>query len=115
MTKEMSDVELVTELMAFIGPTLVGVTAHAAYRSDSRNWAAGELDLQPDQRERLELAYKLLNDIAEEKGNDMARAWFIGSNVGIDEISPCEGLRDGLFDEVRISAKRFLDPEEMGG
>lgn len=115
MANEMSDTELVNELMALIGPTLVGVTAHATYRSDSRNWAAGELDLQSEQRDRLKLAYELINDIAEEQGDDMARAWFIGSSVGLDEISPCEGLRDGLFDEVRNSAKRFLDREEMGG
>lgn len=115
MTKEMTNSELVSELIAFIGPTLVGVTAKASLRSDARKWEAGSLALQPEQRVRLKLAYVYLNDIAEHQGNDMARTWFIGANVGVGEISPCEALRDDLFDEVRISAKRFLDPEDMGG
>lgn len=116
---KLSDKELIDELVQFIGPTLTAFTAHSTVRAEFvlDRWREGSTALHPGKRERLELAYELLNDVAESNSADIARAWFIGANTspGSDDetnlVSPAEAIRHGKFDEARTSAKRFINDE----
>jgi len=112
---KLSDSQLVRELCEFIGPTLVALTSGTTDRSVVTAWITGTKKLKLLERNRLETAHRLLNDIAEQDSNDMARVWFIGANCGPETGSPCEALRDDRLDDAMASANRWLSPEEMGG
>ena len=112
--KIMKDSELVAQLTTFVGPTLVAIASSTADRNNVNKWIAGDLPLTTAQRTRLEVALECLALVTEVESKDVARAWFIGSNTGIAETSPCEALCSGEFEEVRLSAKRLVDFEQMG-
>jgi hypothetical protein len=110
----MKDNELVTQLVELVGPTLVALTASTTDRDNVNKWITGHLPLTGHQRSRLEVAHECLSLVIETEGEDVARAWFIGSNTGITDTSPCEALCGGDFEEVRLSAKRMVGSEQMG-
>lgn len=110
---ELTNQQLIDELVRLVGPTLTAFTAHATNRAELvlDRWRQDATSLHPGKRERLELAYELLNDVAEADSEDVARAWFIGANCGPSLVSPAEAIRDGRFDEARLSAKRLINDE----
>ncbi|HET6622520.1 MAG TPA: hypothetical protein VFG56_01150 [Candidatus Saccharimonadales bacterium] len=112
-TLKLSDKELIDELVRFIGPTLTAFTAHSTVRAEFvlDEWRNGTGVLHPGKRERLEVAYKLLNDVAEADGEDTARAWFIGANSGSNRISPAESIRRGEFTDAKASARSLIRDE----
>ncbi|HET8690401.1 MAG TPA: hypothetical protein VFL81_03105 [Candidatus Saccharimonadales bacterium] len=110
---ELSEKELIDELIRFIGPRLTAFTAHSTSRAEFvlRAWSDGSAALHPAKLERLKLALELLNDVAEAHGEDQARAWFIGANCGGELVSPTDAIHYGDFDGAKLSAKRFINEE----
>ena len=112
--RSMTDGQIITELSQAVGPTLTALAAGIMDRSTLRDAATDRVELVHGARIRLALAHELFNDVAEARGDDSARAWFIGANTGPTHMSPAEAIRDGHFEAVRSSARRFCDREEMG-
>lgn len=110
---ELSEKELIDELIRFIGPTLTAYAAHSTSRAEFvlQAWREGAAPLHPAKLERLKLASELLNDVAEARGENQARNWFIGANCGDELVSPVAVIHYGYFYAARISAKRFINEE----
>ena len=58
------------------------------------------------------VGHRVWHQIASADGNEVARAWFVGSNPTLDESSPIEAIRDGDFQSVIDAAQEFI--EEKG-
>ena len=93
-----------------LGVTLTAMAAGVHVRDRVNTWCAGASEPTDDQAHRLRFTFDILHEVAEAENSwDTARNWFIGANVGEEEISPCEAIRQGRFEEVRASARRFIE------
>lgn len=106
----MDEVELIQlqYLVDKLGPTLVAAFTGARKRSEIDAWLNRDKAPSAEQCRRLEEAHTNFLSVAASEGEDTARAWFIGSNVGEDETSPVEALAQDQFDEVRASANALI-------
>lgn len=94
-----------------LGVTLTAALSGTRNRNDIHAWLHGQANPTDDQVERLNFACDTFKDVSKSQGADMTRTWFLGANVGADEISPIEAIRDGRFEEVRISARRMIEDQ----
>jgi hypothetical protein len=100
---------VVRELNIHLGATLVAALSGTRNSKEPYSWATG--DAQPDvaSERRLRLAHRLWHQIAAEESDDIARAWFIGSNPFLSgEDSAVTALREDRFDEVHAAAQAFV-------
>lgn len=98
---------LVQQLEKIVGPTLAMAALGDQYKS-SEAWVS-DTQLRAIERVRLDISLETIGAIACSDSEDIARAWFIGMNVGEDEISPVEALTQDRFEEVKRSAQRLID------
>jgi hypothetical protein len=93
-----------------LGVTLTAMAAGVHSRDRINTWCAGASAPTDEQAQRLRFTFDILHEVAAAENSwDLARSWFIGANVGEEEISPCEGIRQDRFDEVRTSARRMVE------
>lgn len=102
--------ELVRELNASLGTTLVAALAGSKNRAQPYEWA------KPDGAEpraaawnRLQFAHQIWREVEEAEGAGVARRWFIGGNPLLSEQSPVAAIRDDRHAEVRRAAQAFVD------
>ncbi|WP_336713475.1 hypothetical protein [Arthrobacter sp. USHLN218] len=62
-----------------------------------------------DAAERLRCAVELWNLLAEARGEDSARSWFVDSSQLLGDEPPATAIREGRFDEVRRAARAYLE------
>lgn len=95
-----------------LGRTLTAALSGTRNRLDVDAWmkvGRGHATPTDHQLSRLRFAKEMFEKVSNAEDADTARAWFIGANVGDDEISPIEAIRNGRFDEVRTSATRMIE------
>lgn len=93
----------------WIGPTLVALAAGSRSRDVVAFWCTDYAEPNEDEARRLAFTLEILREVEQgERSRDVARAWFIGGNVGEELVSPGEAIRDDRFDEVRASAHRLI-------
>ncbi|MBN9193781.1 hypothetical protein [Microbacterium sp.] len=102
--------QLVQELNAALGTTLVSTLAGARNRSQAHEWA------KPDGAEpresawnRLQFAYQMWSVLEQAEGAGVARRWFIGGNPLLSETSPVMAIRADRHAEVRRAAEAFIE------
>lgn len=109
-TARMGVREVVRQLNAYIGPTLVAATAGVKDRGLPTKWARDDGPRpRPTAETRLLKAHALFSTISHSEGNDVARAWMIGSNPMLDDDTPITAIREDRFKAVMGAATAFLD------
>lgn len=106
--------ELVRQLNSHLGPTLVAVAAGVKDRKLPNKWAKAD-GPQPgaERYARLLYTHRTWSLVSAAEGDHVARAWFIGANPLLDEITPIEAIRNDLRREVSAAASAFI--EDAGG
>lgn len=88
------------------------LTAHIAGIKDGKSvtrWASGETkEVRNDSEQHLRAAYECVVLLSSLGAESIAKAWFIGQNPFIDDISPAQALNEGKIKEVRLAARAFL-------
>lgn len=104
--------ELVSELRELLGAKLVAYIAGVGELRAVRQWAAGERDPRPPVPQRLRVALQALRMVAARDDAAVARAWFIGLNPLLEDLSPARLLREADLDEagpqVLAAARAFV-------
>lgn len=99
-------VDLVEALASKLGVKLVAFIADRDASTISR-WRKGqvvdETTLLP-----LRVAYQVVKMLETVEADATIRAWFIGSNPQLDDLSPAEALHDGLNRETLAATQAFL-------
>lgn len=99
-------VDLVEALTAKLGTKLVAFIVDRDPSTISR-WKSGteadETSLLP-----LRIAYQVVKMLEPVEADATIRAWFLGSNPQLNDLSPAEALRDGLNRETLAAARAFL-------
>jgi hypothetical protein len=102
--------ELVRQLNAALGSTLVAALAGSKNRKQPNEWAKSDgPEPRPAAWNRLQFAHQLWTSLAAEEGSGVARRWFIGGNPLLGESSPVMAIREDRHAEVRRAAQAFID------
>ncbi|MCV7049567.1 hypothetical protein H7H82_02925 [Mycobacterium heidelbergense] len=104
--------ELVDALRNLLGPTLVAYLGNVKETRAVRQWAEGTRKIaNPNDVERLRVAYRAARIISERDSKKVAQSWFQGLNPFLDDRSPARLLREGDFetDGARVigAARQF--------
>lgn len=98
--------DLIEALTAKLGAKLVAFIVDRDVSTISR-WKTGnevgEANLLP-----LRITYQVVQMLEGEEADPTIRAWFMGSNPQLDDLSPAEALHDGLNRETLAAARAFL-------
>lgn len=102
-----SQADLLAALDAKLGSKLV---AHLVDRSPSTvsRWRTGKTTLDETALVPLRVSYQIFKLLENEEADPTIRAWFMGSNPQLDDLSPVEAIRDGLNREALAAARAFL-------
>lgn len=91
--------KLGARLLAFI----VDRSQSTISRWKSESTEAGEASLLP-----LRVAYQVVRLLENAEADVTIRAWFLGSNPQLDDLSPAEALREGMNRETMAAARAYL-------
>jgi hypothetical protein len=94
-----------------LGPTVTAALSGTRNRGDVAAWFNAHKTPDVDQLKRLRFASEIFAEVSKTEGPDMTRSWFMGANVGDDCDSPITAIREGRFEEVRISATRMIEEQ----
>jgi hypothetical protein len=56
----------------------------------------------------LRVAYQVIQTLERKEADATIRAWFMGMNPQLDDLSPAETIREGINREVSAAARAFL-------
>ena len=69
-------------------------------------WADGTKP-RGESEARLRVAFQAMQLLLSRDSEHTVRAWFIGLNPQLDDVSPAQALHDGKLREVLVAAKSF--------
>lgn len=94
------DGEIVCRVREILGARLTAYIAGVHETQIVRAWADGTVTPSPEVSQRLRLTYRIAAEVAQHEGNEMAQAWFMGVNPGLDDAAPARLIRDGDLDHI---------------
>jgi hypothetical protein len=100
--------EIARQLNTHLGPSLVALLANVSDRKLPRQWAEGEALPTDSSKARLDAGHRTWREIASAETDHVARAWFVGTNPQLDDLTPIEALRLGRIDQVLAAASQFV-------
>lgn len=100
--------DVVGYLQEVLGQKLVAYIAGVSDPRTVARWAAGERSPRQDHEQRVRCAYQIFQLLLAEEAPHTVRAWFLGLNPQLDDESPAESIREGMFREVLMAAKAFI-------
>jgi hypothetical protein len=102
-----SQQDLVEALTAKLGVKLVAFIVDRDTSTISR-WKSGNHEAAESALLPLRIAYQVTQMLESHEADATIRAWFMGGNPQLDDLSPAEALRDGQNREVLAAARAFL-------
>ena len=100
--------EIATFLMENLGQRLTALLAGLTDPKGVSRWANGKNSPQPDIERRLRAAYQVFHLVQSVESPHTVRAWFIGLNPQLEDLSPAEALAEDRFREVMAAARAFI-------
>lgn len=104
---QISESDLVKALTAKLGIKLVAFVVDKDTSTVSR-WRSGSSQPGGDSLRALRTAYQVFQLLEHSEADATIRAWFMGMNPQLDDVSPLEALQQGLHREVLAAARAFL-------
>jgi hypothetical protein len=91
------------------------VTAYIAGVKEGRTvtrWASNEVsDVRYGSEQRLRSAYEIAQLIGEYYSPEAARAWFMGYNSRLGQVTPADAIHEGKLREALSAAQAFIVSE----
>ena len=104
--------EIVSDLRDILGAKLVAYIAGVSETRTIREWATAERKPAALAEQRLRLAHRITQLIANSEGKAIVPTWFQGMNPHLDDRSPARVLREDDFEEcgrkVLLAANAFV-------
>jgi len=101
--------ELTRRLNNHLGATAVAILAGSRDSKLPYRWAKDSGPVPNDSAQnRLRTAHRVWGMIADAESDHTARAWFVGLNPLLNEVSPLMALREDKLKDVIDAAKAFL-------
>lgn len=101
--------QIAGELQALLTRRMTAVLANVRDGKTIARWASGETtEIRVESEQRLRTAYEIMRLLLQYDSPQTVRAWFIGLNPELDDMSPIEAIHDGLLREARSAARAFV-------
>jgi hypothetical protein len=97
--------DIVRILVEALGRTLVAVIGAVDPKTVDR-WMDGQQS-RPGAEGRVRTAFQIYQLLLARESEHTVRAWFIGLNPQLDDVSPAQALHDDQLREVVVAAKSF--------
>src|SRR5262249_27686095 len=94
MTTEASIADITKFLQEVLGGNLVAYMTDVDRKTVSR-WTSGTNNPRPEAERRLRTAFWVFHLLQSRDSRHTVRAWFIGLNPQLDDVSPVAALRAG--------------------
>lgn len=102
--------DLVRELNANVGATVVQTMAGVKDRTSPHKWAQPDgPEPRPEVEARLRLGYRVWKTLESAEGRSVALAWLLGSNPRLDEDLPVMYIQQQRTREVLGAADAFVN------
>ncbi len=80
-----------------------------ASTSTVTRWVSGEVTgVRQESEQRLRTAYEIAQLLIQFDSPRIVRAWFIGLNPQLDDVSPAEAIHEGRLKEAKAAARAFV-------
>jgi hypothetical protein len=88
------------------------LTAYIVNVKDGKSitrWINGEVKvIRPESEVRLRTAYEIQALLSRYESPQTIRAWFIGLNPDLGDVSPAEAIHEGRLQEALAAAREFV-------
>lgn len=98
--------EIATFLRDHLGVQLTALLTDADVRTVNR-WAADEGSPRETAEKRLRAAYQVFRLLEGFEASPTIRAWFMGMNPQLDDLSPAEAIANDQYRDVMSAARAF--------
>jgi hypothetical protein len=95
-------------LQDVLGRRLVAYVADVKDAKTVSRWAHGETEPREASEKRLRTAYEIAYLLAAFDSPRVVKAWFIGLNPQLGDISPAEAIHDETFKDALAAARAFI-------
>ena len=96
-------------LQDLLGRRLVAYVAGVKDAKTVSRWASGEVgSVRQGSEERIRTAYEIAQLLVQFDSPRIVKAWFIGLNPQLDDVSPAETIREGRLKEAKAAARAFV-------
>lgn len=101
--------EVAGQLQELLSRRLTAVIAGVKEGKTVSRWANGEITeiRDPFTEQRLRTAYEIALLLLEYDSPQTVRAWFIGLNPELGDVSPAEAIREGRLKDALSAARMF--------
>ena len=101
--------DVVSFLQDLLGRRLVAYVAGVKDAKTVSRWASGEVgSVRQESEERLRTAYEVAQLLVQFDSPGLVKAWFIGLDPQLDDVSPDEAIREGKLEEAKAAARAFI-------
>ena len=104
-----STAEIARFLSETLGPKLTAFIVDADPKTVTRWTQDVRRTPQQDAEQRLRSAYQVFQLLQTVESPHTIRAWFMGMNPQLDDLSPAEALHEGKSREVMAAARAFTN------
>lgn len=96
-------------LQDLLGRRLVAYVAGVKDAKTVSRWAGSEVEaVRQESEERLRTAYEISQLLVQFNSPRIVKAWFIGLNPQLDDVSPAEAIHEGKLREAKAAARAFV-------
>jgi hypothetical protein len=107
-TTQASTSDVVKYLVEVLGRQVTSVIASGANVTSIDRWAEGGQPREAAIEQQLRTAYLVFQFLLQRESAHVLRAWFIGINPQLNDVSPVEALGEGRTRDVVIAARSFV-------
>jgi hypothetical protein len=101
--------EVASFLQEMLSRRLVAYVAGVKDGKTVTRWASGEVTgVRQESEQRLRTAYEIAQLLIQFDSPRIVRAWFIGLNPQLDDVSPAEAIHEGCLKEAKAAARAFV-------
>lgn len=104
---EVNQTDLVNALVEKLGIKLVAFIANRNTSTITR-WREAKVEASEEALRPLRTSYQLIQMLEHHEADATIRAWFMGINPQLDDLSPAEAIADGQTREAIAAARAFL-------
>jgi hypothetical protein len=101
--------EVASFLQEMLSRRLVAYVAGVKDGKTVTRWASGEVTgVRQESEQRLRTAYEIAQLLIQFDSPRIVRAWFIGLNPQLDDVSSAEAIHEGCLKEAKAAARAFV-------
>lgn len=104
-----SAAEVAGYLQELLSRRLVAYIAGVKDAKTVTRWASGEVEnVREENEKKLRTAYEIAQLLVRFDSPRVVKAWFIGLNPQLGDVSPAEAIHDGDLKEAMSAARAFV-------